>query len=88
MNFNGIAPELINGRLAMVGFLAAVGAELSSGELCFEPFTLNPSKTNNQESGELAHMYRIVFFVQLLHHFKKYMFNLQYIPLVWQCQAV
>ncbi len=40
MNFNGIAPELINGRLAMVGFLAAVGAELSSGELCFKPFTV------------------------------------------------
>ena len=32
MAFDGAAPELINGRLAMVGFLAALGAELSSGE--------------------------------------------------------
>eukprot|EP00887_Chlorella_sp_A99_P003027 scaffold9.g3027.t1 len=31
MAFNG-APELINGRLAMLGFLVALGAELSSGE--------------------------------------------------------
>ena len=31
MNFDGIAPELVNGRLAMLGFLAAVGAEISSG---------------------------------------------------------
>lgn len=32
MAFDGAAPELINGRLAMVGFLAALGAEVSSGE--------------------------------------------------------
>ena len=32
MGFNG-SPEIINGRLAMMGFIAAVGAELSSGEL-------------------------------------------------------
>ena len=31
MGFNG-SPEIINGRLAMMGFVAAVGAELSSGE--------------------------------------------------------
>lgn len=31
MAFDG-APELINARLAMVGFLAALGAELASGE--------------------------------------------------------
>ena len=35
MAFDGAAPELINGRLAMVGFLAALGAELSSGEGVF-----------------------------------------------------
>ena len=32
MAFSGPAPELINGRLAMVAFVAALGAELSSGE--------------------------------------------------------
>ena len=30
MGFSG-APEIINGRLAMMGFVAALGAELSSG---------------------------------------------------------
>ncbi len=30
MSFGG-APEIINGRLAMLGFVAAVAAELSSG---------------------------------------------------------
>lgn len=32
MAFNGPAPETINGRLAMLGFVAAVGAELASGK--------------------------------------------------------
>ena len=32
MAFGGSAPEVVNGRLAMLGFAAAVGAELSSGE--------------------------------------------------------
>lgn len=32
MAFSGPAPEIINSRLAMLGFVAAVGAELSSGE--------------------------------------------------------
>ena len=31
MKFNGPAPELINGRLAMIGFLAAASNELQSG---------------------------------------------------------
>eukprot|EP01025_Chloroclados_australasicus_P032286 TRINITY_DN32722_c0_g3_i1.p3 TRINITY_DN32722_c0_g3~~TRINITY_DN32722_c0_g3_i1.p3 ORF type:complete len:109 (-),score=23.32 TRINITY_DN32722_c0_g3_i1:27-353(-) len=31
MAFSGPAPELINGRLAMLGFVAAVFAELNSG---------------------------------------------------------
>jgi hypothetical protein len=32
MSFAGPAPELINGRLSMLAFVAAVGPELSSGE--------------------------------------------------------
>lgn len=32
MAFGGPAPELINSRLAMLGLIAAIGAELSSGE--------------------------------------------------------
>ncbi|MEW5300780.1 MAG: hypothetical protein WDW36_003689 [Sanguina aurantia] len=32
MAFSGPAPEIINGRLAMLGFVAAVGAELTSQE--------------------------------------------------------
>ena len=30
MNFSGMAPEITNGRLAMLGIVAAIGAELSS----------------------------------------------------------
>ncbi|GAX74356.1 hypothetical protein CEUSTIGMA_g1805.t1 [Chlamydomonas eustigma] len=33
MKFNGPAPELINGRLAMVGLLAAAQREMECGEL-------------------------------------------------------
>lgn len=32
MNFGGLAPERVNGRLAMLGFVAAAGAELSSND--------------------------------------------------------
>lgn len=32
MAFSGPLPERVNGRMAMIGFLAAVGAELSTGE--------------------------------------------------------
>jgi hypothetical protein len=32
MSFDGAAPELVNGRLAMLGFVAALGAEVASGE--------------------------------------------------------
>jgi len=32
MAFDGPAPETINGRLAMLGFVAALGAELATGE--------------------------------------------------------
>ncbi|EFN59897.1 hypothetical protein CHLNCDRAFT_13796, partial [Chlorella variabilis] len=30
MGFSGAAPEIVNGRLAQLGFLAAVGAELAT----------------------------------------------------------
>jgi hypothetical protein len=43
MAFSGPAPEVINGRLAMLGFLAAVGAELSSGETVFSQVSGNGS---------------------------------------------
>jgi hypothetical protein len=39
MAFAGPAPELINGRLAMLGFVAALGAELSSGETVAQQFS-------------------------------------------------
>ncbi|KAK3040521.1 hypothetical protein RJ639_028967 [Escallonia herrerae] len=34
--FSGPAPEVINGRLAMIGFVAALGAELASGQDVFQ----------------------------------------------------
>ncbi|QDZ21636.1 chlorophyll A-B binding protein [Chloropicon primus] len=36
MAFSGAGPETINGRLAMLGFIAALGAEASSGESIFQ----------------------------------------------------
>merc|ERR1711924_107289 len=36
MAFAGPAPEIINGRLAMLGFIAALGAEAASGETVFQ----------------------------------------------------
>lgn len=33
--FSGPAPEIINGRLAMTGFVAAIGVELASGQDIF-----------------------------------------------------
>jgi len=42
MAFNG-APELINGRLAMLAFIAALGAELTSGESVFRQFGDEPT---------------------------------------------
>lgn len=38
MAFNG-APELINGRLAMLGVVAAIGAELASGTSVLQQLT-------------------------------------------------
>ncbi|KAK3042215.1 hypothetical protein RJ639_001335 [Escallonia herrerae] len=34
--FSGPAPEVINGRLAMIGFVAALGAEIASGQDVFQ----------------------------------------------------
>ncbi|GFH18033.1 chloroplast carotene biosynthesis related protein [Haematococcus lacustris] len=42
MAFNG-APEIINGRLSMFGFVAALGAELSSGESVLRQITEAPT---------------------------------------------
>jgi hypothetical protein len=39
----GIGPELINGRLAMIGFVAALGAELSSGEPVLRQWASEPT---------------------------------------------
>merc|ERR1719439_407135 len=36
MGAGGLAPEVINGRAAMVGFLAAVGAELATQDSIFK----------------------------------------------------
>ncbi|KAI8109855.1 hypothetical protein M9434_001134 [Picochlorum sp. BPE23] len=38
MAFSGPAPEIINGRLAMIAFVAALGAELSTGESVLTQF--------------------------------------------------
>ncbi|PNX58098.1 early light-induced protein chloroplastic-like, partial [Trifolium pratense] len=36
MAFSGPAPERINGRLAMIGFVAAMGVEIAKGQGLFE----------------------------------------------------
>jgi hypothetical protein len=41
--YSGIGPELINGRLAMIGFVAALGAELSSGEPVLSQWASEPT---------------------------------------------
>lgn len=43
MAFSGPAPELINGRLAMLAFVAALGAELSTGESVFRQLADEPT---------------------------------------------
>lgn len=43
MAFSGPGPELANGRLAMLGFVAAVGAELSSGESVLKQWGSEPT---------------------------------------------
>ena len=36
MSFGGPAPERINGRLAMIGFVSAMGVELATGQGLFD----------------------------------------------------
>lgn len=43
MSFSGPAPELINGRLAMIGFISALGAELGSGESVLRQLSDEPT---------------------------------------------
>lgn len=43
MAFSGPAPELINSRLAMLGFVAALFAELSSGESVLRQWADEPT---------------------------------------------
>jgi hypothetical protein len=43
MAFSGPAPEIINGRLAMLAFVAALGAELSTGESVLTQFSDAPT---------------------------------------------
>lgn len=42
MSFAGPAPEVINGRLAMLGFVAGVGAELFTGQPILSQFGSHP----------------------------------------------
>eukprot|EP00239_Pterosperma_sp_CCMP1384_P005011 CAMPEP_0197846392 /NCGR_PEP_ID=MMETSP1438-20131217/3143_1 /TAXON_ID=1461541 /ORGANISM="Pterosperma sp., Strain CCMP1384" /LENGTH=181 /DNA_ID=CAMNT_0043458021 /DNA_START=68 /DNA_END=613 /DNA_ORIENTATION=- len=42
MNFNGFAPETINGRLAQLGFVAGLGAEITTGESFTSQFQNHP----------------------------------------------
>lgn len=42
MSFAGPAPEVINGRLAMLGFVAGVGAELATGQPILSQFGSHP----------------------------------------------
>ncbi len=42
MKFNGPAPEVINCRLAMIGFLYAASNEASSGKLVLEQIQESP----------------------------------------------
>lgn len=43
MAFSGPAPEIINGRLAMLAFVSALFAELSSGETVVSQFKDEPT---------------------------------------------
>lgn len=43
MAFSGPAPEIINGRLAMLAFISAFGAEISSGQNVFSQFAEEPT---------------------------------------------
>jgi hypothetical protein len=55
MAFGGAAPEITNGRLAMLGFVSAVAAELSSGELWMSggPATYDAAQPDAQAGAGL-----------------------------------
>lgn len=42
MAFSGPAPEIVNSRLAMLGFVAAVGAELATGKSFWTQLACEP----------------------------------------------
>ncbi len=43
MSFDGPAPQIINGRLAMLGFVAALGAELATGTPVLRQLATEPT---------------------------------------------
>jgi hypothetical protein len=43
MAFSGPAPEIINGRLSMLGFMAAVAAEFASDESVLQQWASEPT---------------------------------------------
>ncbi len=43
MGFSGTAPEIVNGRLAMLGFISAVAAEFASGEPVLKQWSEEPT---------------------------------------------
>lgn len=43
MGFSGTAPEIVNGRLAMLGFVSAVAAEFASGEPVLKQWSEEPT---------------------------------------------
>ncbi|KAG2432457.1 hypothetical protein HXX76_008802 [Chlamydomonas incerta] len=43
MSFSGTAPEIVNGRLAMLGFVSAVAAEMVSGEGVLKQWSEEPT---------------------------------------------
>lgn len=46
MAFSGTAPERVNGRLAMLGFVTALAAELYSGDDVLQQMSLEPTGIN------------------------------------------
>jgi hypothetical protein len=46
MGFAGAAPEIVNGRLAMVGFIAALGAELATNASVVQQLEQEPTLIN------------------------------------------
>lgn len=51
MAFSGPAPELINGRLAMLAFVSALGAELATGEPVLRQLAEEPTGEHSASSA-------------------------------------